>query len=80
MKKFLFWTCMIALVPGSMWGYGVIRAGLDARSGGPRPNNEPADGVQRIVHKIVRSGYHYYFTNFSKVNNRERTTSAELGI
>ena len=80
MRRFVFWICMIALVPGAMWGYGVIRAGLDAKSGGPKPDNEPADKVQRVVHKIVRSGYDYYFRNFSKVSNREGSTAAELGL
>ncbi len=80
MRKAIFWICMIALVPGSMWGYGVISAGLDARKGGPQPNDEPAGAVQRVVHKSVRSGYDYYFRNFSKVGERERNTDAELGI
>lgn len=80
MKKAVFWICMLALVPGSMWGYGVIRAGLDAREGGPKPNEEPADKVKRVVHQIVRSGYDWYFRNFSKVSNREKETAAELGL
>ena len=80
MKKAVFWICMIALVPGSMWGYGVICAGLDAKKGGPQPNNEPAGVVQRVVNKIFRSGYDYYFRNFYTVSNREGTTAAELGI
>ncbi len=80
MKKFVFWICMLALVPGSIWGYGVIRAGLDARDGGPRPSAEPSDKVQRVVHQIVRSGYDWYYRNFSKVGKHERETSAELGL
>lgn len=80
MRSFLFWVCMIALVPGSMWGYGVIRGGLDARQGGRRPDVMPSDTVQQIVHRIVRSGYDYYFRNFSSVNNRERSTAAEVGF
>ena len=80
MKKAIFWICMIALVPGSIWGYGVICGGLDAKKGGPQPDNEPAGAVQRVVHKVFRSGYDYYFRNFSKVGNREGSTEAELGI
>ena len=80
MRSFLFWVCMIALVPGSIWGYGVICGGLDARKGGPRPDVEPADNVQRVIHKLVRSGYEYYFRNFSSVSNRERSTAAEVGF
>ncbi|MCR5750991.1 MAG: hypothetical protein K6G91_03435 [Kiritimatiellae bacterium] len=80
MRSFLFWVVMISLVPGSMWGYGVIRGGLDARKGGPQPDREPADTVQLVVHRIIRSGYNYYFRNFSSVSNRERSTAAEVGF
>ena len=78
MRRFLFWVCMLALVPGSMWGYGVIRGGLDARKGGPGPDVEPAGDVQRIVHKVVRSGYDWYFRNFSKV--KPLSADAEVGL
>jgi len=79
MRKAIFWICMIALVPGSIWGYGVICAGLDARNGGPRPAQEHTDAVKRVVYAIARSGYDYYFRNFSKVSNREGSTAEALG-
>ena len=78
MKKAVFGICMVALVPAAMWGYGVISAGLDAKKGGPQPSVEPAGVVQRVVHKIVRSGYDYYFRNFSKVRSTEDSTAAAL--
>ncbi len=79
MKKFLVrLACVAALGFAATWGYGVFRAGLDARSGGPSPDVEPEGEVQRVVHKIMRSGYNWYFNNFSKVGNREGAVADEL--